>query len=168
MIERRRLELDDFDEWYALRLRGLREDPLSFWKSPEEESEREPIFERYKQGLETGESWLIGSFEDGRLIGCAGYVRMPQKKRRHLGGVWGVYLAPEARGRGLCVPMIETLIAGVREATEVELLELGVATENVAAVRAYERCGFVTWGTEPAAIRVDGRDYDEFMMTLRL
>jgi hypothetical protein len=32
----------------------------------------------------------------------------------------------------------------------------------------YASLGFVAWGREPAALRIDGVDYDEIHMALRL
>ena len=38
---------------------------------------------------------------------------------------------------------------------------------NAAAVALYEHLGFVRYGTEPHALRVNGRDFDEHLMVLR-
>jgi hypothetical protein len=44
------------------------------------------------------------------------------------------------------------------------LAKLGVAAINLSAIRCYERCGFITYGTEPRAVYYDGKYYDEYLM----
>ena len=43
-----------------------------------------------------------------------------------------------------------------------------VVTSNNAARALYERRGYVCYGTEPKALRVEGRDYDEALLEKRL
>ena len=46
----------------------------------------------------------------------------------------------------------------------VVIVKLAVVTENLPAIKSYQRMGFVTYGTEPRAIFYDGRYYDEYLM----
>jgi len=47
-------------------------------------------------------------------------------------------------------------------------LNLGVSETTPGARALYEAVGFVVWGTEPRAMRVEGRYYDEIFMALAL
>jgi len=49
----------------------------------------------------------------------------------------------------------------------VEQVLPAVTAGNAAAVALYEHLGFVRYGTEPHALRVNGRDFDEHLMVLR-
>ena len=44
---------------------------------------------------------VYGAFADGALAGVVGYSRDPRVKNRHRGKVFGMYVAPEHRRRGV-------------------------------------------------------------------
>jgi RimJ/RimL family protein N-acetyltransferase len=49
------------------------------------------------------------------------------------------------------------------------VVKLGASiADNGSARRCYERCGFVPYGIEPLATCVEGKYYDEVLMSLRL
>jgi RimJ/RimL family protein N-acetyltransferase len=50
----------------------------------------------------------------------------------------------------------------------VVIAKLGVAAVNQPAIRCYERCGFQIYGTEPRAVFVEGKYYDEYLMSKSL
>jgi len=50
----------------------------------------------------------------------------------------------------------------------VDYVGLSVSVRSQAALRLYQRLGFVVWGTEPDVARVGGTDYDEVHLALRL
>lgn len=87
---------------------------------------------------------------------------------RHKGSIWGVYVAPEGRGQGLGRALLDATLARARALPGLELILLGVVTENTAALALYRACGFVTYGVEPRALRVAGRAYDEALLALQL
>ncbi|MBC7742610.1 MAG: hypothetical protein H7061_10460 [Bdellovibrionaceae bacterium] len=47
---------------------------------------------------------------------------------------------------------------------KVELIQLSVEANNLAARKLYESRGFKCWGTEPKAMRMDGQYYDDCHM----
>jgi RimJ/RimL family protein N-acetyltransferase len=73
---------------------------------------------------------------------------------------------PKRGGTGLGRRLVEAVVADARG--QVKRLSLGVATWNSPALAIYRRAGFVAFGTEPAALRVDGVDHDEVLMSLDL
>jgi hypothetical protein len=87
--------------FWRVRLRALREHPDAFGMAYEEVRDR-PLAEvaadlrtRY-----TGrDSVILGAF-GSELIGLAGCFRMEGRKSAHKALIWGMYVAPEARGRG--------------------------------------------------------------------
>jgi ribosomal protein S18 acetylase RimI-like enzyme len=90
---------------------------------------------------------------------------MAQQKSAHRGGIWGVYVHPEARRKGVDRAVLETVIAHARE--RVLQVHLSVSTGS-AALRLYRQLGFEIYGTEPRALCVDNRYLDEHLMVLRL
>ena len=165
------LTADDAAAYQALRLRGLRESPEAFGSTygGEVDTPPEQIAERLSHGA-AGENVMFGAFDGdgGALVGLAGLGRGTSLKTRHRAGVRGMYVAPEARGRGVGRALVSALIAHARTLDRVERLTLGVESGNEAARALYHAFGFVTYGVEPEAYKLDGRDWDSEMMTLDL
>jgi RimJ/RimL family protein N-acetyltransferase len=165
------LSADDAAAYQALRLHGLRESPAAFGSTYENEAGTalEEIAERLARGA-GGDDVIFGAFNDdgGALVGLAGVRRGTSLKTRHRAGVWGMYVAPEARGRGVGRALVSALIAHARTLEGVERLVLGVESGNEAARTLYHAFGFVTYGIEPQAYKLDGRYWDSEMMTLDL
>ncbi len=158
----RRLEPADAEAFRAIRLEALERNPEAFQATLHDEV-TEPL-DRIADRLRRAA--VFGAFVDGRLVGTAGFFAHQGEKVRHKGVLWGMYVRPEARGRGIGAALVEHVIAHAR--TEVEILALSVVTENAAARRIYERLGFVAYGTEPHAMKQDGIYYDEVLMAKRL
>jgi len=100
---------------------------------------------------------------NGKLIGMTGVMRGNSPKTRHNAWIWGVYVTPEWRGLHIAEEIIRSCIEWAK-ARNVVLAKLGVAAANQPAIRCYERCGFKVYGTEPRAVFVDGKYYDENLM----
>lgn len=158
----RRLTEEDATSFRALRLHALATEPAAFAADHEEESLLPPA--RFAERLRNN---VVFAAEDaGGLLGAVAWYAEASPKRRHLGHLWGMYLRPEGRGMGLGRRLLAAAVDDARG--RVERLSLGVAIGNEAALRLYRAAGFVVFGTEPAALRVDGMDLDEHLMTLDL
>jgi ribosomal protein S18 acetylase RimI-like enzyme len=165
------LTADDAAAYHALRLHALRESPAAFGSTYESEVDTplEEIAARLAQGT-GGEDVVFGAFdvEDGGLVGLAGLGRQKGRKTRHRAHVWGMYVAPRGRGRGVGRALMSTLIAHARALPGVERLTLGVEPTNAPARTLYHTLGFVTYGTEPEAYSLDGEYWDSELMSLDL
>lgn len=157
----RQLIADDAAAFRALRLAGLQEAPTAFGSSYAKE--RDSTVEDFAGTI--ARNHMVGALIGDRLVGVAGFYRSAGEKVEHRGNIWGVYVEPEARGQGIARGLIERLLEHAK--TVVEQVHLCVVTDNVAAVRLYEGLGFVSYGTEPRALKVDGTFYDELMMVWR-
>lgn len=97
----RQLGPDDRDDYFQLRLRGLRAHPDSFGQSYEEAlakgaSQHDAILE----GSRAAEGdFLLGAYASAGtpLIGVVGLLRIPNDKQRHKAAMVGMYVAPEPR-----------------------------------------------------------------------
>ena len=159
----RRLVDTDAASFRELRLVGLKTCAEAFGATWEEEHSR-PLgwfAERLTGNI------VIGGFDAReRLVGTAAVFPSTTPKTRHKGTVWGVFVSPSARGAGLAGILLKTALS--QAAHVVEEARLSVGTSNAAAVRLYERTGFVQYGMEPRAIKVGERYYDEYLMRLSL
>lgn len=164
----RPLAVPDAAAFQALRLCGLRESPEAFGSTYEEEAgvPLDQVAARLARG---GEDVVFGAVDsEGVLVGVAGLRRDSHRKARHRAHVWGMYVAPEARGRGLGRALLEALIAHARTLAGVERLTLSVVPGNQAARSLYLRLGFIPYGLESQAYCLDGTYWDSEHMALEL
>ncbi len=95
-----------------------------------------------------------------------GLGREPRAKNRHKANVFGMYVAPEFRRRGIARALLRHLIAAARQERDLEQLVLTVTHSNESARALYESEGFRSFGIEPRALRVADRYYDKNHMVL--
>lgn len=146
-----------------IRLAGLATDPRAFSADWGEESQRNIGW--FAERLASSDVFGVDD-TDGGLCAVTGLAIPTNPKQAHKGHVWGVYVRPDARGRGLAAALLAAVIASAHG--RVEALHLGVGTYNLAAIRVYGAAGFVGTGHEARALRI-GDDYiDEMTMTLDL
>lgn len=164
----RQLEEADAERYRAVRLRALREEPEAFGSSYEEQAERPLRF--FEDRIRPTEKRVtLGAFDGDALVGMITVLRESGMKDQHKGMIIGMYVAPEARGRGLGRTLLLAAIERARRMPGVEQLQLGVVTRNTAARALYLSVGFAVYGTEPHALKLpDGHYLDEDMMILWL
>lgn len=102
---------------------------------------------------------------DQQLVGMTGVHRSPGIKLRHSATIGGVFIQPGWRGLGLSDQLIKHCIAWAK-IQKVALLKLAVVCGNLAALKVYQRNGFVVYGTEPKVILHDGIYFDEYLLYL--
>jgi len=163
------LSASDAVPFRHLRRERLEQEPQAFGESLEEHDAiaLETIAARLENA--SGDNFVIGAFEDaGDLIGMAGFSRSPRRKSRHKGTIWGVFVRPEARGKGAGRAVLEALVSRARAQAGLEQIQLSVSTGQIAARRLYESLGFEVFGHERHALKVDGQYVDEDHMVLWL
>ena len=167
MIQVRKLGPADAESFQSLRLQALREDPIAFASSYEDE--RDTPLDTVARRLVPGDDRaIVGAFDRGQLVGLAAWHREEMRKMHHKGFVWGVYVRQSHRGRGLGRRLLEAVIAMARRSPGILVLNLTAYADNHAAIALYESLGFVIYGREQAALCVDGTLHDDVHMALRL
>ena len=160
-LDVRQLTAADAAAYRELRLEALQNAPTAFGSSYDAESKHTVAdFEGWMT-----RSYIAGAWLGGALVGSASFYRLDSAKAAHRGNIWGVYVRPDARGHGVARALMTNVLEFAR--TQVQQVHLAVVTGNDSARRLYERLGFTTYGTEPRALFVDGRYYDEHLMVLR-
>jgi ribosomal protein S18 acetylase RimI-like enzyme len=162
----RRLEPADAEALVKIRREALLTEPLVFSAVDGDDRSQLP-FARKALG-ERDEQAVFGEVEGDELAGMVGVIRFSGLKERHKCRLWGMYVAPQARGHGVGRALLEAAIAHARTWPEVEQLQLSVTEAAVTARRLYEAAGFRPWGLEVRALQWQGRFLDEEHLVLQL
>lgn len=167
-MEIRLLDRGDAPAYQALRLQALRDSPQAFSASHDDEAGRsvDEVAARLVPAAD-GSVCVFGIFEGGALAGFVALIHPQRKKLRHGAELAGMYVAPAFRRRGLGAALLRAAIAHVRSLDGVRQLGLSVNAANTAAKSLYRSAGFVSWGVQPQALRIDGAFHDEEHMLLR-
>jgi RimJ/RimL family protein N-acetyltransferase len=166
-MELRTIDSTDAAAFKALRLTALRECPTAFSSSYEEECDI-PLAEAAQRLVPDRDRAIFGAFDGDDLVATVGLQREGRRKLAHKAVIWGVYVAPSFRRRGVGRLLLERALAHARSMPDLLQVTLGVNTMNTAAIALYESVGFEQFGLERGFLRVDGVLHDELHMVLRL
>jgi RimJ/RimL family protein N-acetyltransferase len=166
-MEMRRLTERDVEALWKLRLQALESVPEAFGESAEEH--RQTSVEAYANRLRDGgdENFVIGAFAGPELMGMVGFYRELRLKRRHTGGIWGMFVAPSSRGQGVGAVLLQEALTRARAIPGLRRVHLSVIASQAAARKLYISAGFRSYGTEPEALMLGDRYVDEEHMILR-
>lgn len=155
--EIRRLSPDDWSIERDLRLAALAESPSAFGsRLADAEVFEEAAWRSRLAGL-TRFAAMIAF----RPVGTVGYARAQLPYPVGCAVLVGMWVAPDARGRGVADRLVEAVIAACRS-DGYGAVWLSVTHGNEVAARLYERHGFIRTGTDREG------DGDTFDMTLTL
>jgi ribosomal protein S18 acetylase RimI-like enzyme len=159
----------DAREAYELRLRALRKSPEAFGSTYDETVERGVDSYRQRLSQPHTETFTLGAYSSsGTLVGMVAFFRDTGEKDRHKGYIVSMYVDPESRGQGVGRALVGEAIVRARQVPDVVQLQLAVVTSNVAARHLYLSLGFVVYGLEPRALKLEDQYWDEELMILRL
>lgn len=154
---------DDAPAFQELRLSALQESPTSFVATYEEEQDL-PLETVATRLAATRDTCVVGAFDDGRLVGIAGMRREDRRKLAHKAMLWGVYVSPEFRNRGVARQLVAHALAYAAGMPGISKVYLGVNAANPHAMALYESFGFEPYGQENGFMLVDGVPQDEVFM----
>ena len=158
----------DRGAYFQLRLRGLKAHPESFGQSYEEALAKGTAqHDAMLQGSRAAEGdFLLGAYAsvNAPLIGVVGLARNPRDKEQHKAAVFGMYVAPEAVGRGVGRALLDELLVRAARIDGLRQIQLMVGSSNKAACKLYESLGFRRYGCEVGALNVGGVFHDADLM----
>ena len=133
----------------VIRLRALDDAPEAFATTLAEAEKRDPADWEVQIAALPTFIWREGDADLGLVRGA------PRDGDPEAGYLVSMWVAPEARGRGVGAALVDEVVAWAR-GCGLRRLYLDVGLHNVAARRLYERMGFVATGAmaqTPACVR---------------
>jgi ribosomal protein S18 acetylase RimI-like enzyme len=165
-VEIRLFTEQDAQVLWDLRMLALETDPWSFVESPEEL--REISVDEYASRLRTNNAtnFIVGAFEQRTALGMTGFYQEKPIKRRHKGWIWGVFVKPDARGRGVARSLMAEAIKHAKTIDGLEMILLTVSVDQPAPRKLYQSLGFRSIGVEPKGIKIGAEHHDEEHLVL--
>ncbi|MCU0427733.1 MAG: GNAT family N-acetyltransferase [Candidatus Kapabacteria bacterium] len=167
-VHYRPLEEEDFSAFVALRKEALLNEPEAF--GPDFASynaspliDKEHYFERI---LKYPFSFALGAFSNSNELLGMGCFTSPHSmiKRRHKGVMWGMYVKPEARGNGIGNKLADLILQAAKQDTGCEQALITVTPPGSLAQKFYEKLGFIQYGVEYRALKLETGYIDEVLM----
>lgn len=163
----RRLQPEDAAVFQAFRLAALLDAPTVFGSSFQEEKDFPTSVIEGRLALKADRG-PFGAFQGEEMVGLVALGRENRKHLAHKALIWGLYVKPAHRGKGIAKGMLREALSLAKSVPDVLQVHLSVNAGNVGAIRLYESFGFKSFGREPGAMRIDGELHDELHMVLRL
>lgn len=168
-IEVRRLLEQDGQAFYRLRLEALEQEPNAFTESPEEHRQMTArAIAKLGRDADDNTHIVMGACSNDVFIGMAGLGQFEARKTQHKARLWGVYVKPEWRRKGIARVLVKELIERARSMPGVKQITLSVATSQSAAKQLYLSLGFEVYGQEHRSLKVGDGYVDEDLMVLWL
>ena len=130
---------------------------LAFLEAPSLEESRGFVRRNIKKGYPQCVALI-----DGNVVGWCDILPIDRPTMAH-GGVLGVGVLQDHRGKGIGTALIRTAI-DMAKAAGLTRIELTVREQNARAIALYDRLGFIREGLKHRAVRVDGRYEDLICM----
>jgi ribosomal protein S18 acetylase RimI-like enzyme len=160
----RQLVADDAEAFSKLRRELTADNPIPMGLTMEEELSR-PI-QGFRDQLSYPEpNAAFGAFVNAELVASAA-VAWPSKlpSSRHKTTLWGVFVSPRYRRKGLGRFVVQRAIDHA-ESAGIRRINLTVYVPNLPAITLYESLQFKHCGVEPEAIRIGEAYFDGYQMS---
>jgi ribosomal protein S18 acetylase RimI-like enzyme len=160
-IEYRVLSKEDVLIYKEIRLELLKEYPMNFGSSHEEE--RAFPDDMWINRVEKPTVKTLGAFDGETLIGICALAFSPRIKMKHIAEIHSMYVKQEYRNQNIGYNLIQMAFDLCKE-KDVEIVRLSVVDGNDSAINLYKKLGFVEYGIEKKTIKYENKYYDLVLM----
>ncbi len=161
----RRLTKDDWLEFSQIRLKALQTDPQVFGSNYERESQMTEADWRGRLQAKDNAVFLICADDTPIGITCVSIDRDDATGKTAL--LWGSWLAPHFRGKGLSKLMYQTRINWAKRQPTVEKIIVSHRASNVLSKYANQKHGFIATHKNEK-VWTDGATEDEIFYELKV
>lgn len=158
------LDISDWAEYKALRLKALQDAPMAFTDTLDEAVKN--VNEHWIGHLKAEDNNSINLFAQKRdkLVGMIAALFDKREKMKHVAEIVGVYVDPEYRGNGIGSLLMTEIINKIKKRSEIKKINLSVITTQKAAVALYKKFGFKIAGELHQERFLDDKYYDMYLM----
>ena len=103
---------------------------------------------------------------DNELVGTCNFSALSSPRMAHRGSI-GICVRKSHWGKGVAPKMMETLLTFAQERAKVDIVFLEVRSDNLRAIKLYEKFGFEKTGVYPGFMKINGEFIDFDLMHLR-
>lgn len=158
------------EEWplfRKVRLKALEEDPAVFSATREEAETIE--HHKWQADLSSPDLAVFGVFDEGKLIGMTGIaVKRKNDPEGQTAVLWGSWLEPEYRGKGISAQMYQARINWARHHPDVKRIVVSHRASNNVSRKANQKHGFFYTHTLDGKLWPDGKIEPEVFYELRV
>jgi len=164
-ISIRQLTEDNWQDFSRVRLKALQTDPEVFGSNYEKESQMTEA--DWRSRLQAKDNAIFLIYAGDTPIGMTGVSVDRNDATQKTALLWGSWLAPHARGKGLSELMYRTRIKWAKQQPTVEKIIVSHRASNVASKYANQKHGFVLTHKHEK-VWTDGAIEDEIFYELKI
>jgi ribosomal protein S18 acetylase RimI-like enzyme len=158
MVTVTRLDESRWQDYRNIRLEALKEEPLAFGSSYEDEL---PYSESdWRSRIKN----VIFAVVAGKPAGMIVYVRDPKLKTSHICNIYSVYVRRDYRGRGISNTLMDAALGEIKGLSGVVKVCLTVNPTQKAAAHLYRKYGFKVIGKPKKSLKYNDTFYDEWLL----
>lgn len=151
-----RLNKNNWNEFFDIRLLGLQEYPEAFGTSAEEWSKTS------KENVQAtlNDFLILGAFEN-ELIGTIGFKREQRVQVNHKGTIWGFYVNNQFQNKGIGKLLLERMLEELKHYQNLEYVRCIITETNKSAISVFESSGFKRYGLESKGLKIKNTYFDQ-------
>lgn len=158
MIKVKKLSAKRWKDYRKLRLEALKNDPIAFGSSYEEQKLTKE--KEWKKGIKN----VLFALSDDKPIGMIVYTFESKIKYKHIANIYGFYVTEEFRGMSIGKKLLESSLSLIKKNKNIIKISLNVNPKQKAAFNLYKKFGFRKVALIKKDMCVNGKFYDELMM----